>query len=108
MNNRKVDQSSERISMERSLDKRKTNDTTVIADYSNQMTRPGIASKIANLKHERLDKSPVMKYLSISLVKKNIMDSSTSETSTIKFHNHKSKEVGGMIFVKITKNLPFT
>jgi hypothetical protein len=95
MNNRKVDQSAERKSMERSLDKRETNNTTVVADYS---IRQDIASKISNVKHERLDKSPVMKYLSISLLKKNRVDSSKRETSSskIKFHNYNPKSISGM------------
>ena len=71
MNNRKVDLSSEKGSIERSLDKRKTMNTIAMRNYSNQCKRQNIASKIANAKNERMDKSPVMKYLSISLVKEN-------------------------------------
>ena len=71
MNNRKVDLSSEKGSIERSLDKRKTMNTIAMRNYSNQCKRQNVASKIANAKNERMDKSPVMKYLSISLVKEN-------------------------------------
>ena len=92
MNNRKVDQSSAPGSLERSLEKRRTNDTTVIADL-NPSTRPGLAEKIASAKHERLEKSPVMKYLSISLVKENAKNGAKRKESgtTIRFHNHKHK-----------------
>lgn len=71
MNNRKVDLSSEKGSIERSLDKRKTMNTIAMRNYSNQCKWQNIVSKIANSKNERMDKSPVMKYLSISLVKEN-------------------------------------
>jgi hypothetical protein len=100
MNNRKVDQSTERKSMERSLEKRETNNTTVIAEYSNYAIRQDIASKIANVRNERLDKSPVMKYLSITLLKKNGVDSSKRQTSTskIKFHNYNPKCISGSLF----------
>jgi len=91
MNNRRVDQSNERGSVDGSMDKRRTLDSTVIADNYNQSKRQDIASKIANAKHDRLDKSPVMKYLSISLVKENKPGSSSrnnSKKSAIKFHNY--------------------
>jgi len=71
MNNRKVDLSSEKGSIEKSIDKRKTMNTIAMRNYSNQCKRQNISSKIVNTKNERVDKSPVMKYLSISLVKEN-------------------------------------
>ncbi|CAI2387194.1 unnamed protein product [Moneuplotes crassus] len=94
MNNKRVDISNERQSVERSMEKRITLDSTgIICDTSTSM-RMGIASKIANAKHERLDKSPVMKYLSISLVKENQPGSATRKNSqnTIKLNKYDSKK----------------
>lgn len=89
MNNRRVDLSTERNSAERSMEKRKTLDSSEIIRDNNTSMRMDIASKIANARHERLDKSPVMKYLSISLVKENKVGSTTRNSSknSIKFHN---------------------
>lgn len=90
MNNRKVDQSSDMQSWERSLNKRNPLDTTVVADYSNTSKRPGMLSKLywisldllSRGKNARLEKSPVMKYLSISLVKENTSNSTTRKPSS--------------------------
>lgn len=97
MNNRKVDSTSDKQSLERSMDKRKTVDTTAIGDSSQVYTRFGATSSCH--KNERHDKSPVMKYLSISLVKENKQNQIARKTSTkstpynewIKFQNHKNK-----------------
>lgn len=87
MNNRRVDQSNDIQSVERRLDQKPTSGRAALPDYNSLAKRQSLADKISNVKYERPDRSPVMKYLSISLVKENREEKPATK---ITFHNQNS------------------
>lgn len=83
MNNRKVGQNSNLNSCERSNERGKESDWQGPIYSSIRIDQQ---PKMHNLKNERLDKSPIMKYLSISIVKEN------SQNNTDKNNDNYSTE----------------